>query len=234
MRENMNNLKVYSKNKIICGFYFEYDNTIKSKVIMKNIESYDTVISMDMKSIKLDSKKKSIFEDSVRDHDMIDYITHIIGNFSTKIEFLGFKTANGKFYFYGNPEKGDPFILGKFNEKLHSMKIGFYKDGICSIEPYFKKALFISEVPINDNYYCEPKYLFDELIIKEFKNLKEIEYALYYHDEDNDVFTSKDENDISGIKFNDLFYPDDIQLPENHPFNQFEKTKKGNYINLYR
>ena len=62
MRENMNNLKVYSKNKIICGFYFEYDNTIKSKVIMKNIESYDTVISMDMKSIKLDSKKKSIFD----------------------------------------------------------------------------------------------------------------------------------------------------------------------------
>ena len=105
---------------------------------MKTTKSYDAVINMELNLIKFDHEKKGLFEESTRDDDMIDYITHIIGNFSTKIEFLGFKTANGKFYFYGDIGKGEPFLIGKFTEKFHSMKIGFFNEGICFIKPHFK------------------------------------------------------------------------------------------------
>ena len=206
----MNNIKVYSNNEgVICGLFFEYDNTVRSKIIMKNIGNYDTVINMDLKVIKSDCRKMTFVEygDDYNDQ-MIDYITHIIGNFSNKLEFLGFKTANGKFYFYGDPKIGQPFLIGKFFEKFHYMKIGFSNEGICFIEPYFKTTLFNSTVPRNCAYHAESKLIDDEVIINQFRNPKEVLYALYYHDLENDIFALTSENDTRGMNFNTIFYPE--------------------------
>jgi len=188
LRENINNLKVFSTEEgLICGLYFDYDNTVKSKVIMKNLSCYNTVIDIKLSIINSSSQKENmISEESVKDDDMVDYITHIIGRFSNKIEFIGFKTANGKFFFYGNPNKGEPFLIGKFNEKFHRMKVGFNSEGICYIKTYFKPTLFSSTVPVIDTYYAEPYLIDDEEIIDEFTDEKEIEYALYFHDEDDE------------------------------------------------
>ena len=82
-------------------------------------------------------------------------------------------------------------------------------------------------MPINDDFYAESKYIEDEKIIIQFKNAREIQYALYYHDEDNDIFPLIDDNDIPGMNFHDIFYPEKTALNDNLFENPFENKKEG-------
>lgn len=109
------------------------------------------------------------------------------------MEFFGFKTSNGKFYKVGNCQIGEPFIIGKYGEKFHGMKIGL-KDGISSIKPSFKKGWFSSPVPANDEDYDEEELIDDEVQCQNLSGA-ELEFALYYFDEDENMFPVTDPED---------------------------------------
>lgn len=130
---------------------------------------------------------------------------------------MGFKTSNGKFYLVGDGRKGTPFIIGKYGEKFHGMKVGL-KDGINMIKPYFKKGWFVSPVPKDDSTYQEEELIDDEVQIQNLTGA-ELEYALYYFDEDDNLFPFFESQDNPrGDPFDNVVYGRD---PEPAPFSSY-------------
>ena len=109
------------------------------------------------------------------------------------MECIGFKTSTGKVYQVGNCNSGTPFIIGKFGEKFHALKIGL-ESGISSLRPFFKKGWFSSPVPTHDDDYQEDQFIEDELLCQNLSGA-ELEYALYYFDEDENLFSQTDPQD---------------------------------------
>jgi calpain-15 len=170
-----------SDNNVISGMTIEFDNSVKSKLTSPKFTKFDTLINLNLNGISLDGKKGGAVNNNLR-----DYVTHIFGSYTGKFECMGFKTSNGKFYMSGNVRKGTPFIIGKYGEKFHGMKIGL-KDGINMIKPSFKKGWFMSPVPKDDSTYQEDELIDDEVQIQNLTGA-ELEYALYYFDEDENMF----------------------------------------------
>jgi len=78
----------------------------------------------------------SFDENDSEDGNFYDFITHIFGTFTTKIEFIGFKSARGKLYSTGKRNVGKAFMVGSVEQKFHYMKLGI-KEGISYIKPQF-------------------------------------------------------------------------------------------------
>ena len=177
----------------------EYDNSVKSKILNPKITNFDCVINLNLHALSLDGKKGGAVNVAFR-----DYITHIFGSNSGKMECFGFKTSTGKMYMVGDCKKGTPFIIGKFGEKFHGLKAGL-NDGISSIRPFFKKGLFTSTVPVDDDTYKEQDLIDDEVACQNLTG-SELEYALYYFDEDDKLFPVVDEDDTIGDSFEKVVY----------------------------
>jgi hypothetical protein len=185
LREAVSNIKLYKSEGIISGMTIEFDSSVKSKLLTPKFTNFDCAINLNLGAISLDGKKGGLVNAAFR-----DYVTHMFGTYSGKMECMGFKTSNGKFYQVGDCKKGTPFIIGKYGEKFHGMKIGL-KDGISCIKPGFKKGWFSSPVPKDDDDYQEEDLIDDEVQCQNLTGA-ELEFALYYFDEDENMFPAND------------------------------------------
>ena len=178
----------------------EYDNSVKSTLTTPKFNNFDCTINLNLAALSLDGKKGGNVNAALR-----DYVTHIFGSYTGKMECIGFKTSNGKFYQVGDCKKGTPFIIGKFGEKFHGVKIGL-KDGISSLKPSFKKGWFSSPVPAHDDDYIEDELIDDEVQCQTL-NGAELEYALFYFDEDENMFPITDpEDNPNGQSYDQVVY----------------------------
>ena len=195
----MSNIKLYQAEGLLTGFSIEYDNSVKNKILTPKITKFETVINLNLHAVSLDGKKGGAVNADLR-----DYITHVFGSISGKMECIGFKTSDGKMFFAGDCNRGTPFIIGKFGAQFHGMKVGL-KDGISSIKPFFKKAWQTSSVPKDDASYIEDDLIDDEVACQNLTGI-ELEYALYYFDEDKEMFPIKDQDDIVGESFDKVVF----------------------------
>lgn len=173
---------------MISGLNVEFDGSVKSKLLSPKYTNFDCAINLNLGAISLDGKKGGAVNAAFR-----DYVTHIYGSYTGKFEAMGFKTSTGKMYMVGDIKRGTPFVIGKYGEKFHGLKIGL-KEGISSIRPVFKKGWFSSTVPKDDDDYHEDDLIDDEVQIQNL-NGAELEFALYYADEDDNIFQFNDPED---------------------------------------
>ena len=215
LRDAVSNIKLYLSENVIAGLSIDWDSSVKSKLISPKYTNPQVAINLNLAPLTVDSKKGTV-NSSFR-----DYVTHIFGSYSGKMECLGFKTSNGKFYKVGNCKVGTPFVIGKYGEKFHGMKIGL-KDGISSITPQFKKGWFLSPVPANDDDYHEEELIDDEVQCQNLTG-SELEYALYYFDEDEKMFPVSDPIDTpNGESYDKVVYGE--EQTEKIPPSQFFTT----------
>jgi hypothetical protein len=154
---------------------------------------------------------EELADDDLDDDEIRDFVTHIFGRYSSKIEFLGFKTSTGKMYCTGNPNLGSPFIVGKIANKLHYLKSGVTDGAFNFIRLFFEKTPFTNlnlEFKLEDmnkeffqkydSQYDDEKYLND---IKDPIKLKKNIFIPIIEDH---FFFEKDEDDIFGDNIHDL------------------------------
>jgi len=170
--KNMANRKAVSCIQVFCtpkneivGLQIEYDDKYKNLFIAPGSKNtkYDLKININLK------KNKDFLDDDEEDDEendyARDYITHIFGTYSNVIDSIGFKTAFGKHYYTGKPQKGKQFLFGTTKSRFHIMKFGMETQLNC-VNFKFKPAL--------ENPNLAPK----------FKDFVEEDYERKYKDEE--------------------------------------------------
>ena len=167
-------------NTIISGMIITYDDIYQNNLfIQNNNETYYKSLTF---NLEYDNELKTF-----------DGISHIFGNFSNKINFLGFKTKSGIFETIGSEFLGEPFIFGYYGKELNYIDIIISKGrGLVYFKPYFKETnstnLYIDKISkeiynkkkfpetklFEENLFNENNKITDEIIklnlIKDFKN----------------------------------------------------------------
>jgi Calpain family cysteine protease len=158
--------------------------------------------------------------------EMSEYITHIFGTYTVNLHFIGFKTSNGKLFFYGDPHTGTPFIIGQYMQKLHGVRMALSR-GISYLKPNFRRGPFSTTIPKDDSNYKEPELIDDEEVCQKLEG-EELDYALYYSEEDELLFTKVEAGDKPGTPFEKLIFGDEkVILPSVRDEKNFnEKLKK--------
>jgi hypothetical protein len=170
------------KTGIIRGLNIEYDDVVRAKMYDKKNEEVYHQSELVLDVIETEGKKnedQDIFSkvNPINEYLVRDSITHVYGTYTTKIEFLGFKTRTGKFYFEGIP-KGKGFIYGEPNKQFHYCRFNIDHDqtkGMTCFQP-----AFVNTSRINENLKFTLKdmtqsYLKDDPLIAEEENLQNMD-----------------------------------------------------------
>ncbi|MFM7854706.1 MAG: hypothetical protein ACKO96_22965, partial [Flammeovirgaceae bacterium] len=88
------------------------------------------------------------------------------------------------------------------------------------IKPSFKKGWFVSPVPKDDSTYQEEELIDDEVPIQNL-NGAELEYALYYFDEDENLFPFFESQDNKGEEYDKVVNGNYPKVPNYQPESSF-------------
>ena len=173
-RSFVSEMTIYTnKDKVIRGLRIQYDDLVKAKLFDQDSEVlyHDTPMTLD--AIPSDDKKNLEQVNLKNEFLLRDAITHVFGTYTNKIEFLGFKSKCGKYYYEGVPN-GKPFIFGYPEKQFQSCRFHLDKDtkkGITNFQllfidnPRVNQCLKVAKNQLNDEY-------FKEVLINEEKDLQ--------------------------------------------------------------
>ncbi len=206
-RECISAVRVYSNNKgEIKGLHLEYDDHFKNDLIPSDAGELIAKIDLHLKVLDdLDGNGE------LEEFDIRDFVSHIFGTYTNKIEFLGLKCASGKMYYTGNPSVGDPFLLGEIEKRFHYIKLGLNPgDGIAYIRPFFVDSEHYNHLlqynvdEIEEMLKEEDHLICDEHLLVNIKDPKEYERQALVPLLDDHHFFHHDEDDCHGDPFHEL------------------------------
>lgn len=215
------------KNEIV-GLSLTYDNNFNNTFLAPNIDQ-DAYIEPKIDCHLTVNTNLIDANDNPEDADYArDYITHVFGTHTSVIESLGFRTAFGKHYYTGRPNKGKMFLMGTTKKRLHTIKIGMDTRLNCLL---FKCKTGMCNSNINIS----------------FKDLKKEDFEIVYPDEkalrvkenkefmdkliktpyllEKDIEESEEDNDASGDSFDEICNSSDSAFDLDESNNSEEEDK---------
>ena len=188
----------------IKGFRIYYDDYFKTDLFI-NKSSENIYISLEINLSVLDELRIN----ETPDENSRDGITEIIGTYSDKITFLGFKCRSGKTLFIGQPS-GKSFIIGQFHKQIHTIDLEIVDGELSYLKPYFKyvkrknrninKKLF----EINSNYIKDEHLIYEEEKLNEIKDKDMLKYIFTPLINDEHFFNPNLNDIISGKSYRDI------------------------------
>ena len=176
-RKSLTNIQIFANalNEIV-GISLEYDDKYKNIFIAPQAKDKFHEIALNCQlNINMDFVDEEDRNKPELDHEYArDFVTHIYGTYNSNIESIGFKTAFGKNYFTGKPNKGKPFLVGSTKKKFHSIKFGMLSHlNYCTykfIRSIGNKSLNTRIFELNDFDFS--KVFDDELILSKTSDQK--------------------------------------------------------------
>ena len=103
-------------------------------------------------AVKGSYNQQTVFEDKV---DLLsgDFVTRIFGRAANDtITCFGIRTFKGYSRVWGDPTRGDAFVLERPGQYVKSLTVGV-TDHVCYLEPHFEDILFLCDVGLQFSNY---------------------------------------------------------------------------------
>ena len=218
----------------------EYDDKFKTKFIAPDYKGeYDTKINFKLKinqtfvkaakDAEVNSEVNRETQESHKDNEFArDYITHIFGTHTSSIESIGFKTAFGRMYYCGKPNKGRVFLVGTTKSKFHFLKFGMESKLNCI---GFKFVPSLNNPSVNRKFITLKEDQFEKVFqdeeilakIPEGKKKDLMIKTLLQTEKDMAFLEEEDENEIGGDDIEDCIH---LAQEDNEGYESDENDKE--------
>jgi hypothetical protein len=187
-----------------------YDELFRSEFLCPDVNLNDLTTKIDM---NLNPLEELMDANILEEEDVRDFVTHIFGTYTDKIEMLGFNCSSGKMYLTGQPN-GKPFLISKYKHKFHYFNVGLNNSGMTFIKPFFKESHVYNSIMDYDwetfsKDDLEEEVFEDEIPLKKINNKKLLTMSILTPTVKDDAFYESDKDDISGDDLEDLISQSD-------------------------